>query len=144
MTDRWISKNGEMSRIPPDYSTFLDIIAWEGWDLVETAKNRLQTDLICMESSISGAGRPLMVPSNAKPGDIIVILGGGKVPFILRQLEDLNKKYYRLVGEWYMILYRSLINVEDLADRCLSYVHGMMDGEALRNSDEKDEEYTLI
>ncbi|KAE9366521.1 hypothetical protein N431DRAFT_471571 [Stipitochalara longipes BDJ] len=124
LTDRWISEKGDVSRLPPDYSQFLENITWKHWDLVETAKHRLQNDLLCMSSSISEAGRSLMVPWDVEAGDIIVVLNGGKVPFVLRKREDLEGEYYQLVGE--------------------CYVHGMMDGEALHESEDKFQEYTLI
>ncbi|KAK0721812.1 hypothetical protein B0T26DRAFT_623839, partial [Lasiosphaeria miniovina] len=48
-----------------------------------------------------------MVPDGATAGDKIVVLPGGRVPFVLRRL---GSGRYRLVGEF--------------------YVHGMMYGEA--------------
>ena len=49
-------------------------------------------------------------PRSIKPGDSVCILSGGLVPFILRE----DGSGYRLVGE--------------------SYVHGLMEGEAVRES----------
>jgi len=105
LTDRWISERGQVSRLPTNYADFLDNIKWERCNLVETAKHRLQNDLLCMRGSISAAGRSLMVPWDAEAGDIIVILIGAKVPFVFRPPGDLEGGYYRLIGEWYLIFY---------------------------------------
>ena len=48
-----------------------------------------------------------MASSKAKPGDVVCVLFGGRVPFSLRKVED----HYNLVGE--------------------TYVHGFMDGRAV-------------
>lgn len=50
-------------------------------------------------------GRKLLVPRFAQPGDILCVLWGGRVPYILRS----KGEQYRLVGE--------------------CYLHGAMDGE---------------
>ncbi|KAI8720204.1 HET domain-containing protein [Fusarium sp. LHS14.1] len=50
-------------------------------------------------------------PPSAQPGDIVVLLSGGRVPFIVRKENSDSSKYYRVVGE--------------------TYVHGIMDGELL-------------
>ncbi|KAL2694721.1 hypothetical protein Neosp_001307 [[Neocosmospora] mangrovei] len=50
-------------------------------------------------------------PPSAQPGDIVVLLSGGRVPFIVRKEIPDSSKYYRVVGE--------------------TYVHGIMDGELL-------------
>jgi hypothetical protein len=70
---------------------------------VETSERRLENDLLCMKCSISKAGRSVMVPWDAEPGDVIVVLAGGKVPYVLRKQDDLDGEYYRLVAEWYVI-----------------------------------------
>ena len=53
-----------------------------------------------------GVGPPEMLP-----GDSVVILLGGRVPFCLRAAEDETKGHYTLVGD--------------------TYVHGLMDGEGV-------------
>ena len=55
-------------------------------------------------------GRMALGPSGALPGDIVVILYQCSVPLLLRI--DTDPKYFKLVGE--------------------CYVHGLMDGEALK------------
>lgn len=41
-------------------------------------------------------------PSQARPGDVVAVLGGGSVPYILRPIENEGKKRYLLVGESYV------------------------------------------
>ena len=63
---------------------------------------------------LSSLGHVGMVPSHAQPGDIICILFGVHVPFVLRPLDS---EMFELVGE--------------------SYVHGLMDGEGLNRGKPK-------
>jgi hypothetical protein len=51
-----------------------------------------------------------LAPMDAQVGDKIVLLGGGKVPYILRPKDGAETGYYELIGD--------------------AYVHGIMDGEA--------------
>ncbi|KAI4640795.1 hypothetical protein J4E93_008387 [Alternaria ventricosa] len=57
---------------------------------------------------VTGAGRVGIGPRCMQPGDVIVVLRGGRKPFILRKKSD----GYWLLGE--------------------AYVHGIMDGEAVQ------------
>jgi len=59
---------------------------------------------------ITEQGRLAMVSPYTKAGDLICVLFGGQMPFVLRSFSEIN--LCRLVGEW--------------------YVDGVMDGEALR------------
>ncbi|KAJ9643033.1 hypothetical protein H2201_004835 [Coniosporium apollinis] len=61
-----------------------------------------------------------LCPKSARKGDVIAVLPGGMVPFILRPLNDSQPTYYTLVGE--------------------SYVHGIMDGEAILEQRRKGDE----
>jgi hypothetical protein len=65
-----------------------------------------------------------------KPGDIVTILYGGYLPVLLREVhgrpETHSKRAYKLIGD------------------AFCYVHGMVDGEALRLSDEKTQDFTII
>lgn len=54
-------------------------------------------------------------PQSMRPGDVVCILSGGRVPFILRAEES----EFRLVGE--------------------AYVHGLMEGQAVKNGAEMQE-----
>lgn len=58
-----------------------------------------------------------LAPIDAEVGDAIVVLAGGRAPFILRTVEntDEGKIYWRLIGD--------------------SYVHGIMDGEMTFSSE---------
>lgn len=58
--------------------------------------------------------------SHARPGDTVCILKGGRTPFILRKANT-NKNEYQLVGE--------------------CYVHGIMQGELMRDVNEDDLEW---
>ena len=59
-------------------------------------------------------------PKDIKNGDIVSVLLGGQVPFILRKLDDT----YTLIGE--------------------SYVHGIMNGEALDDADFEIQEFRIV
>lgn len=56
-----------------------------------------------------------LVPAETERGDLVCVLYGGQMPFILRAIEGSEK--YELIGE--------------------AYVHGIMDGEALREGIEE-------
>jgi hypothetical protein len=60
--------------------------------------------------AVTGRGYPALVPERAQIGDEICMLFGGDVPFILRQRQE----NWSLIGE--------------------AYVHGFMDGEALKGA----------
>ena len=61
---------------------------------------------------ITKFGSLASVPHKSKPGDRICIFKGGRVPFVVR---DIGNGYRQLVGG--------------------CYVHGMMDGQAMRRED---------
>jgi hypothetical protein len=82
----------------------------------------LSANFICGQPSfprsfrVTDEGHIAMVPQLSEPGDAICVIYGAQVPFVLRRVtdgleEELGVRYL-LVGE--------------------CYVHGMMDGEALR------------
>ena len=64
-------------------------------------------------------GRIGMVPRSAAAGDIVCVLYGGRVPFVLRPCE----KGYTLIGE--------------------CYIHGLMDGEAMDMDQLESREFAL-
>lgn len=70
---------------------------------------------------VSAGGRLGLAPSIADEGDHVVVCPGGKVPYILRRTEDGN---YILLGD--------------------SYVHGIMDGEAIRTHDTRIQTFTVV
>ncbi|RSM07899.1 hypothetical protein CDV31_008391 [Fusarium ambrosium] len=61
-------------------------------------------------------------PGAARPGDQVWVLAGGRVPFVLRPQEEKGK--FELVGD--------------------AYVHGIMHGEAVSQTDGKMEAITLV
>jgi hypothetical protein len=143
LTDRWISENGEISRLSLDSNGIPNNILRRFERLEWIVKDRLENDLLCMECSISAEGRSLMVPWDAEAGDIIVVLSGGKVPYVLRKDEGLSREYYKLVGEWYVI--STLVQHSlTFTNHNPSYIHGMMDGEVLRGGRQKLQEFHLI
>lgn len=58
---------------------------------------------------VTKAGYIGLAPPSAQPGDVVALLSGGRVPFIIRK--DNSSEHYHIVGE--------------------AYVHGIMDGELL-------------
>lgn len=51
-------------------------------------------------------GKNCLGPCETRPADLVVVLMGGKVPYVLREAEDVyvvdstGVKLYRLIGEW--------------------------------------------
>ena len=66
---------------------------------------------------VTADGCPALGPPDTTPGDTIAVLGGGKVPYVLRRQggSESPANHYSLVGE--------------------CYVQGVMQGEALRRAD---------
>ncbi|KAI8670665.1 HET domain-containing protein [Fusarium keratoplasticum] len=60
---------------------------------------------------VTKAGYMGLAHPSAQHGDIVVLLSGGRVPFIIRKDSSDSSEYYHIVGE--------------------AYVHGIMDGELL-------------
>jgi hypothetical protein len=63
-------------------------------------------------------------PESMETGDPVCIISGARTPFVIRKYSEGGDKEYRLVGE--------------------AYVHGMMQGEALKQADYKWEDICLI
>lgn len=63
--------------------------------------------------AITEKGQMALVPPLSRKGDVVCVLYGLEVPFILRKVAGESLGQYEMVGE--------------------SYVHGLMDGEALQN-----------
>jgi hypothetical protein len=70
----------------------------------------VKRSFIVTEKGYMGLG-----PSRTQSGDVVCVLRGGNVPFILRESQD---RYYMFVGE--------------------SYVHGIMDGSFVREAKMED------
>jgi Heterokaryon incompatibility protein (HET) len=70
-------------------------------------------------------GRPGLGPLDTEPGDVVAIMAGGDVPYVLRESSVVGQgSRYRLVGE--------------------CYVHGIMDGEAVGPNKYKDLDYIVL
>jgi hypothetical protein len=80
---------------------------------------------------VSAEGRPGLAPSMAVEGDYVAICLGGKVPYILRPREDGK---YILIGDRLDI---DAVMPEVFSNFSHSYVHGIMNGEAMREQDPK-------
>jgi hypothetical protein len=91
----------------------------------------LADDRSCRMVALGVGGHVGLVPAWAQPDDMIMILKGGAVPYVLRtQPQEVT---YKLVGEWYA-LPLLLIWLGRLTQR--SYVYGIMNGEAVPVDDQ--------
>lgn len=70
---------------------------------------------------LSDKGYVGLAPDDAQTGDVVCILFGALVPFVLR--EKVGRRQYQLIGE--------------------AYVYGIMDGEFLATGDTVPEEFVL-
>jgi hypothetical protein len=85
---------------------------WDYWRTASAFSARLSTARFC----ITERGYLGLVPHGALPGDSIVLIDGGAVPFLVRGCGNAERPYLTtLVGE--------------------CYIHGIMHGEALRFAD---------
>ncbi|KAK0702808.1 hypothetical protein B0H67DRAFT_595143 [Lasiosphaeris hirsuta] len=64
--------------------------------------------------AMSKGGLIMIVPSQAKTGDVIVVFRGARVPYLLRPVPGIRERKYTLIGE--------------------AYVHGIMQGECFPES----------
>ena len=87
----------------------------------------LADDRLCRMVALGVGGHIGLVPAWAQQDDMIMVLKGGAVPYVLRTQPE-QEVIYKLVGEWYVIpLLR--IRLGRLTQR--SYVYGIMNGEAV-------------
>jgi hypothetical protein len=80
---------------------------------------------------VSAEGRLGLAPSMAVEGDYVAICPGGKVPYILRPSED--GKYILIGDRWDL----DALMPETFSNFGHSYVHGIMNGEAMREQNPK-------
>ncbi|GJN74097.1 HET domain-containingprotein [Purpureocillium lilacinum] len=73
---------------------------------------------------VTAGGRYVMGPDAMREGDVVAVLYGGRTPFVLRKMEGGDGE-----GGW------------SLVGEC--YVHGIMNGEALRDADLEDEAFAM-
>lgn len=87
-------------------------------------RNAAVMHCVCRSFILTGGGRSGLAPTATRTGDLVCLLRGGDVPFVLRR-EDMRKGCYRFVGE--------------------AYVHGIMQGEASeRLGGDEVEEFEII
>ena len=116
---------------PDDIANSLDNLKDAGiyWNFYATLKTpakagtygHLMDDMHNSRPFISTRGYVGLCPIESKPGDVMCILHGGHVPFIVRWSEECHA--YKLIGE--------------------AYVHGIMDGKFLEN-DPRVEGFVII
>jgi hypothetical protein len=75
----------------------------------------ISTSISMRRLMVADDGRIGLAPMDAQVGDSVVLLEGGRVPYILRQSRQDSKSMYDLVGD--------------------AYVHGIMDGEEWTGED---------
>lgn len=90
------------------------------WQTAAAFANRIGDGVFC----ITKRGYAGMVPGSTLVGDKIVVMDGGKVPFVMRRHRGQNTVDWGLVGE--------------------CYIHGMMYGEALSFEGVADQEFELV
>ena len=98
--EAWIGKKGRSTNVETYTRPFSDAAIWR-----------------CVKRSFitTKKGYLGLAPWGAHEGDVVCVLRGGDVPFVLREKED---GYWKLVGE--------------------AYVHGIMDGSWVRNAVKED------
>lgn len=126
---RWVT-----SEDVPDFETFRtsDFDEWggnSGWaydsEIYKTLNlNTIEQCFFITETGYMGTGPPTLVP-----GDEVLVLCGGRVPFLLRRLEgtSLNRD-----GADTVVFHEGMVYHEVLGD---GYVNGIMHGEVMREDD---------
>lgn len=76
--------------------------------------------------AVTEDGNAAMVPNNTRPGDLVVILRGAKVPHVFRKISDAENGKYMVLGETYVDVYmdgRLLASqLEELGRRALTRI----------------------
>jgi len=93
----------------------------ENIDVLQSIGSMLDVVTFHRSFCITGEGRMGQMPQNAKVGDLVCVLFGGNVPYILRPRGDGG---YTYVGD--------------------CFVYGLMDGEAMDMEDTKAQEFALV
>lgn len=115
-----ISKLGEILRKFQEESDWLNNRSrvWPGMKVPAIASfgEKIRATLPGRRFTISETGYMGLVPAVAEPGDLVAVIPGGSIPYILREVDDFGpetggENQYRFVGD--------------------CYVHGIMYGEAL-------------
>lgn len=108
-------------------STDLDIMEWATQWTAALCQNMSSALPYISLAAMAPCPRPLLTsrgwvgrgPAGMREGDIIVILWGSRMPFVLRPCGDGGEEKYQLVGD--------------------AYVHGLMDGEFIQNGAVREE-----
>lgn len=82
----------ELQCIPPKN-------AKEEQELLQAMENR-QLCLNGRRFCITRKGHFCLLPPTASKGDLICVLLGGEVPYILRRIDNQSQDFYMMVGEW--------------------------------------------
>ncbi|KAF9768883.1 hypothetical protein IL306_013764 [Fusarium sp. DS 682] len=75
------------------------------WQTAWTFMSRIPGAAFCTTRNRRDLDRPYVgiIPGEAKTGDRIFIANGGKVPFVLREVQEVSgSAYYKLIGECYI------------------------------------------
>ncbi|KAK0721152.1 hypothetical protein B0H67DRAFT_536144 [Lasiosphaeris hirsuta] len=86
-------------------------ILWQQWVRAQTYLSALRETFVGWRCVVANSGHCGIAPGGVHVDDVVVVLSGGAVPFVMRK-GDRGEGSFRLVGECYM--------------------HGLMDGEAAR------------
>jgi hypothetical protein len=99
-----------LGRRPELFEGFLGLLQSEAiWDL-GNCQGIIGDPEYSRRFCVTAQGRLGVVPCNTRDGDIVAVLYGAQVPFIIRPKKSAKEIQYELVGE--------------------CYIHGLMDGEA--------------
>jgi hypothetical protein len=119
---------------PPSADNTLTLVGEEWWpahgDFAQY--ETLADDRSYRMVALGVGGHVCLVPAWAQQDDMIMILKGGAVPYVLRKQPE-QEVTYKLVGEWYVIPVLP-IWLSRLTHR--SYVYGIMNGEAVPSDDQ--------
>jgi hypothetical protein len=95
----WRTVLADQERRPFGHAQRLGEIRFESWDIDSLLKNLRDAEFSHLQARtffISLEGLVGLCPWHTQPGDRIVLLRGGRLPFILR---NVYSGHYRLIGE---------------------------------------------
>jgi Heterokaryon incompatibility protein (HET) len=94
----------------------------------------LMSHLWSRRFAVSEKGYFTLLPGTVKTGDVLCILVGGEMPYVLRPLANGR---FQMLGEWYDMFPPNTPAYNGLMLMRYSYVHGMMDGEIAEGVDKR-------
>jgi hypothetical protein len=86
-------------RLPLDIQYIPPKNAKEEQELLQAMENR-QLCLNGRRFCITRKGHFCLLPPTASEGDLICVLLGGEVPYVLRRVDKQSQDFYTMVGEW--------------------------------------------